>query len=1051
MNRLIGWFADNKVAANLLIILIFVSGVLAYPQIRQEPFENVAFDLIAITVAYPGAAPDEVEKAICIRIEEAIKDLPGIDRVRSLAAEGYGSVTVQIEVGADHTRLVDDIKVRMNAMTSLPQTASRPVVEELIDDRVFLSVAVYGDTDELTLRQTAERVRDEISSLPDVGVVELAGGRPYEITIEVRDKALLKYGLTFDDVVAAVRASSLDLPGGTLDTTAGEILLRTDSQAVRGSQFNNLVLLNEPEGSRVLLGDVAQVSDGFAETHTFTRLDGKPAVLVRLLLGKSRQTVSVGRAVRTYIDTTQQWIPHPIELAIWGDESRTLQERRNLIVSNGAQGLVLVILILLLFMPMKLAGWVTLGIPISFMGALAVMAFLDVSINMVSLLAFIMATGLVVDDSIVIGESIDREQQRHGLGSPKVMNGVYELSTPVVLAVLTSILFLLPILWAPGSTAKATRSLPIIVSACLLFSLLECLLALPAHLTHASGKLDRRAQSIRTWLRPDRYSNRLLLTFISNVYRPLLERAIRYPYVTISSAFTALLIAIASLVGGLVPFSLFPATEADRVTAEFEMPQGTPQRNMEAVTVQIENAALRLREELDTNNQSNAESVFEHILVSTGAEPDDHDDFARGDPGSHVGRVKIGLADGRVRQVSSQEIERRWRNLTGDIPQTISLSFTGADISSGPAINILLAANHPRDLDSATRELKRRLALYGGVREISDSRSTGKTELRMQLRVEAETFGITLAELTRQIRQGFQGEEVQSIQRGRDEVPVVVRYPSNERTSLADLERVWIRAPDGREVPFPAVGSYELSRGYSNIQRTDYERTLNVYADVDTQTATADEIHFDLTSRVIPELRANFPGVKFYTDGEKKEEGELLTALARDWFIVSFIIYALMAAWLRSYLKPIAVLASIPFGLIGAIFGHALLGMPFSGFSMIGMLALSGVVINDSIVLVTAIRKLAASMPVSEAIVKAAEKRFRPIVLTSLTTLFCLLPLLLEVSVQAQWIKPIVVSLVFGVLFSTIITLLLVPAIYIVLEDFQDRYVASSQGLRFIP
>ena len=1037
LHPLLNWFANNTVAANLLIILIIVTGLIAYPSIRQEPFASIPLDLIAITVNYPGATPDEVEQAVCVPIEEAIKDVPGIGRVRSLAAENYGRVTVKIAVGADHAKLLDDINLRLDRL-SLPKTASRPRAEELIDDRVLLSVVVYGDTDELTLRQTAERVRDEISSLTHVGVVDLAGGRPYEITIEARDKALLKYGITLDDVVDAVSAFSVALPGGTLQTTTGEILLRTNAQATRGRQFENVLLLDDVDGRRVRLRDVAQISDGFHETPTLTRLDGKPAMLVRLLLGKGKQTVQVGREIANYVEVAQQWLPHPVELAIWGDESRALKERRDLITRNGAQGLVLVVLALVLFMPLRLAAWITLGIPVAFLGAISVMALLDVSINMISLLAFIIATGIVVDDSIVIGEGIDRQQQRYGVGSPKVMNGVSELSTPIILAVLTTVLFLLPVLWTPGTAPKLARSLPIIVTACLLFSLIESLLVLPAHLRRSTD--ERKVGGGGTWLRFTTFNNQLLASFVAKVYKPLLERVIRWPTITISSALAVLVIVIAMLVGGLIPFNLFPAIESDSVTATFELPQGAPQADVERVIDQIERAVARVREELDAESE-NGQSVFEHILTSTGEIPDQHDDLLRGNPGSHVGQVKIGLASGELRQVSSQEIETRWRTKTGQIPETVSLSFTGSDISSDPAINILVAGKDPRELENATQALKQHLALYDGIREISDSRNPGKTELHLSLRVEAETYGITLAELTRQVRQGFYGQEVQRIQRGRDEVPVVVQYPKSERSTIADLDRVWIRTPDGREVPFPVVGRYQLNQGYSAIERTDFERTLNVYADIDRQ-AVADEVHLDLVTRVVPELEANFQSVKFYTDGEKKEEDELLNALARDWLIVSFIIYIIMAVWLRSYLKPIAVLSSIPFGLIGAIIGHGVFGIQFSAFSIMGMMALSGVVVSDAIVLVTAIERARKSLPVNEAILRATEERFRPILLTSITTMLGLTPLLMEVSAQAQWIKPIVVSLAFGVLFSTAVTLLLVPAIYMFLEH--QRALASS-------
>jgi multidrug efflux pump subunit AcrB len=1004
------------------------------PAIRQEPYPNVAFDLISVTVPYPGAAPDEVEEAICVRIEEAIHDLEGIRRILSTATEGFGSVLAEIALGADHRLLLDEIKTRVEALDTLPDDAERPIIQELIDDHVLLSVAIYGDADEYTLRSLGERMRDEISALPDVGPVELVSVRPYEISIEVSEASLRRYDLTFDDLVRAVRASSVDLSGGSLKTRAGEILLRTKAQAYRRPDFENIVLLTRRDGTRLLLGEVARVVDGFSDTDSRARLDGKPAAIVRLLVGKGRQVVAVSDAVRAYVDRARRGMPQGVQLAIWADESDALKSRRNLLVRNAVEGLILVILVLALFLPLRLAFWVTAGIPVAFCGALIVMTAFDVSINMMSLFAFIVAIGLVVDDAIIVGESVERHQRNEGDVLSSAIAGVREIAVPVVVAVLTTILFLVPILWVPGFLAKIVRSIPIVVIACLVFSLVESLLVLPAHLSSRRGRRSPIGKlevslPIQAWFAAG------LERFVNEVYRPALEWALRQPVLTVSIATVLLFIAISSVTGGWVRFSVFPNVESDLVTADVVMPEGTPAEVTEGVIRHIERRALELRDRLDANGAASGRSVFEHVLASIGDPPDRHDDYKQGGDDSHIGRVRIQLAPGDRRATSSLELEERWRNLVGEIPGVVSLRFSGADIADEPPINIRLSAADPAVLEEAAEALKGRLASYPGVREISDSLGEGKQEVRLRIRPEAEAFGLTLAELSRQVRQGFYGEEVQRIQRGRDDVAVVVRYPFGERRSLGDLENVWIRIPGGGEVPFPVVATAETGRGYSAIRRSDRARAINILAGVDAAVANAAEVLADVTERVLPQIRGDHPGLAYALDGLKREGNDTVESIVPLWIVATVLGYALMAALLRSYTQPLAIVAAIPFGFVGAVVGHAVLGLEFSGFSLIGMVALTGVVLNDALVYIDCVnRKRAGSTGLTEALVEGGLLRFRPILLTSLTTFVGLLPLLLERSAQAQWLKPLVATLAFGVVFATAITLLVVPAVYLILE-----------------
>jgi multidrug efflux pump subunit AcrB len=1049
MMRLIGWFAGNHVAANLLVLLIVASGLLALPGIRQEPYPNVAFDLISITVPYPGAAPDEVEEAICIRIEEAIHDLEGIRRIESTATEGLGSVLAEIAIGADHRTLLDEIQTRVEALDTLPDKARKPIVQELIDDHVLLSVVIYGDRDERTLRALGERVRDEISTLPEVETAELVGVRPYEISIEVFEADLRRHGLAFDDLVRAVRASSVDLPGGSLKTSSGEILLRTKAQAYRQLEFEKLVLLTRSDGTRLRLGDVSRVVDGFADTHSKARLDGKPAVLVRLLVGKGRQVVAVSDAVHAYVERVRQDMPEGVGVAVWADESEALKSRRDLLLWNAGAGLLLVIVVLGLFLPLRLAFWVTAGIPVAFFGALIIMALLDVSINMMSLFAFIMALGLVVDDAIIVGESIERHQRNEGRVLSAAIAGTRAIAVPVVLAVLTTVLFLVPILWLPGFLAKIIRSIPIVVIACLLFSLVESLLILPAHL---SGGARRRLLHAEPSLPIQASLSAGLERFIGEIYRPAVEWVLRWPALTLSIATVILLLAMASMAGGWVRFSVLPDIESDLVTAGVTLPEGTSAEVTDEVVRTLEKRALELRNRIDSEGGASRRSAFEHVLSSIGDYPDRHDDFKDGEQGAHVGRVRIQLAPGNQRVISSLEVEERWRTLVGEIPEAVALAFSGADVSDEPPINIRLSGPDPTVLEHAVEALKTEMASYPGVREISDSLGEGKQEARLRIRSEGEAFGLTLAELARQVRQGFHGEEVQRVQRGRDDVPVVVRYRPEERRSIGDLENIWIRIPDGGEVPFPVVAVAERGRGYSTIRRSDRSRAVNILADVAPAVANAEEILADMAKRVLPQIQADYPRVDYAFDGLKREGNDTMERIIPLWAIAIVLGYAILAGSLRSYLQPLVIVAAIPFGLVGAVLGHATLGLEFTGFSLIGMVALTGVVLNDALIYVDCVNhRRAGTVVLAEALVESGMQRFRPILLTSLTTFVGLLPLLLERSAQAQWLKPLVATLAFGVMFATAITLLLVPATYSLLSGLRSPRPETARSQHTVP
>ena len=1056
MKGAVAWFATNGVAANLLMAVIIFAGLITVPQIRKEVFPDFSIEMISISVAYPGAAPEEVEEAICARIEERIQSLAGIKRITSTASEAVGTVNVEILEGTDVREMLDDVKSRVDAIETFPEEAEKPVIQEIEIRRQVINVAISGDTDEKTLKYLGEQVRDEVASLSGITQVELANARPYEIAIEVSEEVLRRHGLTFDDVARAVRLWSLDMPGGSVKTEGGEILLRTKGQAYVGEEFTNLVLLSRPDGTRLLLGDVASVVDGFAETDQSARFDGKPAVLVQVFRVGEQSALEISEAVGKYVETARARMPEGIQLTTWQDDSRILKSRLALLLKNGGQGLLLVVAILTLFLRPSLAFWVSLGIPISFLGTLLFMPTLDISINLISLFAFIVVLGIVVDDAIVVGENIYTHYQKGKPGLRAAIDGATEMLIPVVFAILTTIVAFGPLLVLPGATGKFMKVIPLVVIATLVFSLVESLLILPTHLSHRKRRKEQGAVNLA-----DRFQNAVsasLQWLIHQLYKPFLGRALDWRYLTAAMGVVVLILVVGLVLGGWTQFVYFPNVEADNVIAFLTMPQGTPAEITAQTVRRLEQSAETLRQrldsELDSKGVGETESAFKHVMASVGEQPFRAAQNRIGVNagrfgGSHLGEVNIELAPAEVRAdlvkkatrepIKSTEIANWWRDLSGTVPDAVELTFTASLFSAGEPINVQLAGPYLDQLRNAAEELKGHLAHYPGVYDISDSFRAGKQEVKLGIRPAAETLGLTLSDLARQVRQAFYGEEAQRIQRGREEVKVMVRYPAEWRRSLGDLENMRIRSPDGQEVPFSAVATSELGRGFDSIRRVDRNRAINITAEVDNATANANEILGDLESSFLPQLISRYPGLNFSLEGQQREQGDMLSNLGRGFLLALLLIYTLLAVPLKSYSQPLIIMSAIPFGFIGAVLGHLIMGLDLTILSMFGIVALAGVVVNDSLILVDYInRSRRAGNSLVDSVERAGVARFRPILLTSLTTFGGLTPLLLEKSLQAQFLIPMAVSLAFGVMFSTGVILLLVPAGYLILEDMKS-------------
>ena len=1041
MKAAIAWFAKNHVASNLVMLVIVGAGLATLPTLTQELIPDIELEYITVSTIYPGASPSEVEASVTNRVEESISALQGVKTIRSASAEGLSSVTLELMAGEDVRKRLDEVRSAIDALDTLPEDAEVPTAKQVEIDRRVLTVAVAGETDEWTLKRIAQQVRDELVALPGISEAELAVAREYEIAIELSERAMQRYGLSFDEVAAAVRRSSLDLPGGSIKTDGGEILLRAKGQAYSAEDFSRIALVSRADGTRLVLGDVAEVIDGFAESDQAARFDGLPAVHVDIGRVGDQKSPAISEAVRGYIARAEDTLPEGIELTVWNDESKVLADRLDTMVRNARGGFLLVVLILSLFLRLRLSLWVSLGIPISFLGAVAVMPGFDLTINYVSLLGFIVVLGIVVDDAIVVGENVHTHQEKTKDKLRGAIEGAQAIVIPVTFGVLTTVAAFAPLLFLPGPMGRMTRYVPMVVIACLLFSLFESMFVLPAHLAHGKKPLDHSPTTpvSRVWRRFQEKIAAGLKYVIEERYKPALRSALEWRYLTVSVGIAMLIFTTGVISGGWLKFVFHQAVEGDFMVAQLTMTEGTPSYVTGDALRHIEDALEHVRREVDEERGGDGPSVFTHVAASLGEQPFGQGGSMFGGGGGssgHIGEIQVQVVGDEARDVGVLELVKRWRDTSGEIPGVVELSFKSELMSAGAALEVELSGHDLEQLRRGAEVVREQIATYEGVYDIADTFRGGKQELEYQILPSAEALGLTLSDLARQLRQAFHGEEVQTIQRGRDEIDVVVRYPAAERRSLADVERMRIRGVDGSEVPFSRVARADLGVGFSTIQHVDRRRVVSVTADVDQAIANANEIVADLKKGALDEALADIPGVHWAFEGEQAQQREFLVAQLIGMAASLFVIYVLLAVPLGSYLQPFIIMSAIPFGFVGAAWGHVFLGFPLTMYSVIGLVALAGVVVNASLVLVDYVNKLVASgRPLEQAVVEAGMARFRAILLTSLTTFAGLTPLMLETSLQAKFMIPMAISIAFGVIFSSFVTLFLVPCSYLVLED----------------
>lgn len=1049
MRSPIAWFAEHRVAANLLMVAIVTGGALTLPTITREVFPDVTPDLVTVSVAYPGAAPDEVERAVVERIEERIEDVIGIRRITSSASEGAGVVTAELDADADPQRSLEQIKTRIDGLTSLPDEVEDPVVERPLIRRHVIDVAVAGAVGERARKDAAERIRDEIAALPGITQAEVVGVRRDEISIDVSEAALRRHRLAFDDVADAIRRSSVDLPGGVLETDDGEIRLRTFGEARTRSDFARISLVSRSDGTRLTLGDVATVNDGFEEDERSLRFDGEPAALVRVYRVGRQSALGVSEAVRDYVASNADTLPPGLSMSVADDGARILQGRIDTLMRNARSGLLLVLLCLTLFLAPRLAFWVSAGIPIAFLGALWIMPSADVSLNLVSLFAFILVLGILVDDSIVVGENVHRRRRLGDDPMTAAVEGTREVATPVTFGVLTTVVAFAPLLMVEGASGVIWRQIPVVVIAALLFSLVKCYLVLPAHLAHP-GRF--RLPVPARWRGERSLSERVggaLERAIERFYRPALEAALRARYAVLAAGVAAIVVCVSAIAGGWIRFTFFPPVENDEIVATFELPPGTPFQRTREIAALLESTANTVRDRLAEEDPAGRDAVDSVIAAAGDRLGRSSSGIGSGD--GTTGSVEVALVASEARGVSATEFARRWRAETGRIPDVIELTFASELFSAGDAIDVELRGTDVEALRRVALGLRADLEGRPGVSDVRDSYRAAKDEFELRLRPEAEGLGLSTVDLARQVRQAFYGEEAQRISRGGEDVKVMVRYPRDQRRALGDVERLRIRTPQGDAVPLSVVADVRMGEGPATIRRANGARVVNVRADVDIAVTSAAEVLGAIRAETLPDLLRDAPGVSFALEGEQREQRESLAGLGRGLLYALLGIFTLLAIPLRSYVQPLLVMATIPLGAVGAVAGHAALGLPLSFPSVIGMTALAGVVVNDSLVWVDwANRSVREGMAVREAAVDAGLARFRPVFLTSLTTCLGLLPLLLEQSVQAQFLVPMAVSIAAGVVVATLVSLIVVPSAFLCIADARDalRHFESRLDLR---
>jgi len=1027
----IDWMVNNAVSANLLMLTCILGGYLFIQNIKQEVFPQFQVDAVKISVAYPGASPEEIETGIILAIEDAISGVDGIDEIRSSAQENMATITVDAMNDVDTQILAQDLRQQVDRITTFPEDAEEPQITVLTLRRRGLTLALYGDTNERILHEIAEQFRDRLLQDAEITQVELDGVRPLEISIEVSQENLRRYHLTIADIAQRIGKASIELPGGSIKTDSGEILIRMKTRKDYGQDFAGISIITTADGSEVLLGQIASITDGYEDNDYSATYNDKPAVLIQIYSVGDQTPIQISQAVQKYVQQINPQLPKGISAEILHDSSKSYEQRIDLLLRNSAMGLVLVFITLSIFLELRLAFWVMMGIPIAFLGSFLFLPSLGVTLNMVSLFAFIIALGIVVDDAIIIGENIYHYRQDGLPPMQAAIKGAKEMAMPVTFSILTNIATFMPLFFMPGVMGKIFFMIPAVVITVFLISLAESLFILPHHLAHL-GPIKHKG--IQGWIdRKQQVFSHAFRYWVNNSYGNFLERVLNHRYLTMVAAFSLLLVTLSYAGSGRMGMTMFPKTESDFAKATINLPYGTSIEKTKIVVQHLVKTATQIAED-----SGQAEQLVKGVFADIGI------------TGSHKAVISVYLTDPEVRNkiMSTEQFTKKWRALTGNITGVDTLLFESDAGGPGSGSAITIELNH-RDLDvleKASKQLANALRAYPIVKDVDDGFSPGKLQYDFSLLAEGKSLGLDELTVGRQIRDAFYGAEVLRQQRGRNELKIMVRLPKSERSSAMDMNDFLLWTENNTEIPVKEVVKIKKGRAYTEINRRNGRRNVQVKAGV-TPRNKAGEIINDLEASELTQMVKQYPGLQYSFQGRQADMAESVGSLKLSFIFALLAIYAMLAIPFQSYSLPLIVIISIPFGIIGAIFGHIIMGYGLSILSLLGIVALSGIVVNDSLVLINHANQLRTEHPDKTAanIIKTASiQRFRPIILTTMTTFFGLMPMILETSRQAKILIPMAISIGFGIVFATLITLILIPSLYLVVDDFHRRKHETS-------
>ncbi|MEZ5943809.1 MAG: efflux RND transporter permease subunit [Planctomycetaceae bacterium] len=1033
MKRIIAWAIKQSPAMNIIMVSVIAVGFFAAMSLRREEFPQFDLEIILVSVPYPGASPEEVESGICQKIEEAVRSVDGIKKVTSIAMEGAGNVVLEVRTDVPSVqKVLNEVQSEIDRIPSFPELSEEPEVQQITFRNSAITVGVIASDEsaldsELVLRDITEQVRDDLLQIPQISVAEIQGERKFQIDVEIPEATLREYGLTLSDVAMKIRAQNLELPGGKIRDKGETFLLRGKNKRLWGEEIAEIPLVTRRDGVVLRVADLGVVRDAFDDTTSMSHINGKPGLAIDIKAASREDLLAMADAVKEYVKVKE--LPAGFEFVTWGDTSVDVKDRLDLLKRNGLQGLVLVFIVLALFLELRLAFWVALGIPISILGACIVLWQFDQTLNMLSMFAFLIALGIVVDDAIVIGENIYSHRQLGKSLVQAAIDGTVEVAPSVTTSIATTVFAFMPMFFVTGVMGKFFAVLPIAVIAMLIISLLESIFILPCHLAHGSDK----PIAATAWM--NRWTNGVLDWFINRIYLPLARLSVQNPLVTVSTAIAIVLVSLTIVFNGTVPSVFFPKLDAPEVTATVVFPDGTPSRETQMATLRLEQAIRQINEELSAKGEPVVDVIHRTVgFVKSSGDPASMG--AAQTEGSHAGSVHVQLVENTKRNVTSDEIVKLWREAVGEIAGAESLTF--GTQSRGPGgkpieFKLLASAADMEELEAAVELAKVELQRFPGVFDVSDDSRPGKWELQLREKQDATTLGVPLETIARTVRAAYYGEEVMRLQRGRHEVKLMVRYPEADRQSLGSFDEMRVTGRDGIQRPINELADVQFVRGYSEINRVDQRRSITVSADVDEKEGNAKIIVADLEKNFIPELLKQSPNVRVRWEGQQEQDTESVQSLMIGLAVAMAATYILLTIEFNSYFQPMVVMAIIPFGIIGAIWGHAIMGLPLTLFSMLGLVALTGVVVNDSIVLVDFINaRIDEGIPVEDAVIEAGQRRFRPVLLTSLTTVAGLFPILMEKSFQAQLVIPMATSLCFGLMLSTVLVLVLVPTFYLI-------------------